>query len=315
MITAITLNYNQNDYTTKCALSLLDSIGEQIHLIVIDNGSSETNFNHLKTRLPLSDPRLTLHRIIDNIGYVGGVNMGLRIAFEEMKSDYTLVMNNDTIIDRDAIKELVHTARKYDNKAIVSGKVYNYDEQDTLQTIGNRKGKTGLLDFPAYVKNRREKDLGQYDQEMEMGMIDNIFWLIPLSVFKRVGYYSDFFFLYGEQSDYALRAVRLGIKLIYTPNAKIWHKGKVTTADGDSRSPRIEYWRSFAVMKIAVLHFSGSDSQKLLFEWKYKRSLKILFWILTGKYTISSLKAHLLAIKHFKFWDKVRYIDNGYNPF
>ncbi|GGH74533.1 glycosyltransferase family 2 protein [Phaeocystidibacter marisrubri] len=315
MITAITLNYNQNDYTSKCALSVLESVGEDIHLVVIDNGSTEDNFRELKSLLPLDDSRLTVHRIVDNIGYVGGVNVGLKIAFEQRNSDYTLVMNNDTIIDSKAITELIQTAKKHDNKAIVSGKVYNYDEQDTLQFIGNGKGKTGLLDFPAFVKNRREKDLGQYDQEMEMGMIDDIFWLIPKLVFDQVGYYSNYFFLYGEQNDYALRAVKAGNKLIYTPNAKIWHKGKVTTADGDSNSPKIEYWRSFAVMKIAVLHFSGADSKKLLSQWKYKRTLKVMIWILTGKSKFSSLKAHLLAIKHFKFWNKVRYVDNGYNPF
>jgi GT2 family glycosyltransferase len=315
MITVITLNFNQNDYTIKCALSVLESIGENIHLIVIDNGSSVSNFVDLKNLLPLGDSRLTLHRIIDNIGYVGGINVGLKIAFEDMRSDYTLVMNNDTIIDDNAISELARVARRHDNNAIISGKVYNYDEQDTLQFIGNGKGKTGLLDFPAFVKNRREKDIGQYDEEMEMGMIDDIFWLIPRSVFRQVGYYSDYFFLYGEQTDYALRAVRLGVKLIYTPNAKIWHKGKVTTADGDSNSPKIEYWRSFAVMKIAVLHFNDSDSRKLLFEWKYKRTMKVAIWILTGKSRVSSLKAHCLAIKHFKFWNKVRYVDNGYNPF
>jgi len=313
-VSIITLNFNQNQFTVECVRSLLKSDYINYEIYLIDNGSTIENYIELKAKIP-EDTRLQLIRIEENIGYVGGVNYGLKLAKETENIGYFLIMNNDTLIDVHAISALVESAIRHNNKAIISGKVYNYYEKDTLQTIGNAKSIKGPLDFPAYVKNRREKDIGQYDQEMEMGMLDDIFWLIPKLVFDKVGYYSDYFFLYGEQNDYALRAVKANVKLIYTPKAKLWHKGKITTADGNAYSPRIEYWGSFAVMKISVLHFQGKQSKKIYRDWILKRLLRNINLFLHGKANLAIIWAHLLAVIHFNFWRKIRYKDNGYNPF
>lgn len=312
-VTVITLNYNQNQYTIDCIESLLKSNYPNLKIFLIDNGSEINNYNKLIQGAP-KDSRLNIIRLEKNIGYVGGVNHGLEKA-NESGAAYFLIMNNDTLIDVSAISALVATALRYDNNAIISGKVYNYDEKDTLQFIGNAKSTKGPLDFPSYIKHRREKDIGQYDQEMEMGMLDDIFWLIPKSVFEKVGYYSDYFFLYGEQNDYAIRAVKAGVKLIYTPNAKLWHKGSITTAKGAAYSPKVEYWGSFAVMKLAVLHFNEMESKKIFRNWVIRRFVKNLNLFLRGRSNFSIILAHVLAVVHFMFWREIRYKDNGYNPF
>ena len=224
-------------------------------------------------------------------------------------------MNNDTLIDVEAITAFVDTAKKHENNAIVSGKTYNYDEKDTLQFIGNAKSQNGLLDYPAYVKNRREKDVGQYDKEMEMGMLDDIFWLIPKKIINKVGLYSDYFFLYGEQTDYALRSLQKGFKLIYTPKAKLWHKGSITTSNGNSKSPKLEYWRTFATLKLGALHYSKKEFKKFKLNWIIKNLIKRIIALATFRLNFSVFYAFLIAIYHFSFWNKVRYKDNGYNPF
>jgi len=309
----ITLNYNQNQYTLDCIKSLLESNYSNFSIYLIDNGSTQANFEELQNNLP-ENPKLKLIRINENVGYVGGVNHGIQLA-QQNGTDYFLIMNNDTIIESDAISALVNTAQSHKNNVIVSGKVYNYDEKDTLQTIGNAKSTKGPLDFPAYVKNRREKDIGQYDQEMEMGMLDDIFWLIPKLVFDKVGYYSDYFFLYGEQNDYALRAVKANVKLIYTPKAKLWHKEGATTAEGVKESPKIIYWRTFASLKLSVLHLNENESKTFYYNLVIIRTIKKLILIFRGKSSFQVLYAQFLAIKHFNYWKKILYKDNGYNPF
>lgn len=309
----ITLNYNQNDYTIDCINSLLGSDYQNFSIYLIDNGSTQQNFESLKQGLP-TDERFFVERLEDNIGYVSGVNYGIKQALS-LRGEYFVIMNNDTLIDKNAITALISTVQRYDDNAIVSGKVYNYDEKDTLQFIGNAKSKKGLLDYPAYVKNRREKDVGQYDKEMEMGMLDDIFWVIPKKIVQDVGMYSDYFFLYGEQTDYALRAVKQGYKLIYTPNAKLWHKGSITTANGDTKSPRLEYWRTFATLKLGVLHYNASDFKAFKLKWVFKNTIKRSIRLLSFKINFKVYFAFFKAIYHFGFWNKIRYKDNGYNPF
>lgn len=315
-VIVLTLNYNQNQYTLDCVRSVLKNNYTKFQLFLIDNGSSEESYKELCANAP-NDDRLRILRLEKNIGYVGGVNFGLEQA-ERYNPDYYLVMNNDTLMDDGAINGLVICAEKQEKNAIVSGKVYNYDGTDTLQYIGNTyQDKGDILDFKAVVKNRREEDTGQYDQEMEMAMLDDIFWLIPRKIIDAIGLYSTYFFLYGEQTDYALRAVKAGFKLVYTPNAKLWHKGGITTDGGKKwlKSPKIEYWVMMAVLKLSVLHFSPKQARRFYYRFLVKTFVKKVLLLFQGKIKFEIIKSNYLAVKDFKFWNKIRYHDNGYNPY
>ena len=76
MVSIITLNYNQNDYTLKCVESLIKSKFKDFLIMIIDNGSSQKNFKDLSEEVP-NDPRIQILRLNENLGYVGGVNIGL----------------------------------------------------------------------------------------------------------------------------------------------------------------------------------------------------------------------------------------------
>jgi GT2 family glycosyltransferase len=309
----IVVNYNQDQYTVDCINSLLDSDYENFQICLIDNGSKAEVREKLGRLLPNND-KLTIHLLSKNLGYVGGVNYGLKQG-EKVFADYYLIMNNDTLIAKHSISELVACAKKHQDLAIVSGKVFNYGEQDSLQYVGQAKDPNNGLNQVSLVKGKREQDVGQYDQEMEMGMLDDIFWLFPKSLYKMNGGYSEYFFLYGEQNDYAFRALKAGYKLIYTPTASLWHKGGVSTCCGDKASPRIEYWTTMATLKLAVLHLSESEAKKFCNYWPKRKLLKMLVLIVKGQLTWQHFKSVYTANRNFKHWNVVRYHDNGYNPF
>ncbi len=312
-VVVITLNYNQIDYTVDCVNSLLESDYPNYKIMLVDNGSTEENYQDLINRSS-NDDKLIIKRLEENRGYVGGINYGI-IEANKLDCDYFLIMNNDTLIDKNAIKELVITSEKYKRKAIVSGKVYNYDEKDTLQYIGQDFDPENMLNQRSYIKDRREKDVGQYDREIEMGMLDDIFWMFSKNLLEDIGLYSDYFFLYGEQNDYGFRALKAGYKFIYTPQAKLWHKGGITTTEGNKKSPRIYYWTTVATLKLAVLHFPDKKANSFRKKWILRNYLKHVFLLLTGKSSLAILKAYYLGNRDFKFWNRIRYKDNGYNPF
>lgn len=312
-VVVVTLNYNQVSYTVDCVNSLLKSDYKNYEILLVDNGSTEENYASLLNNLQDSNV-LKVHRIEQNKGYVGGINEAMREAYQ-LGADYILVMNNDTLIAENSISSLVNCAEKHEGLAIVSGKVYNYDEKDTLQYIGQEFDPNGMLDQRSIVKNRREKDVGQYDEERELGMLDDIFWLLPKSAYEKLGDYSDYFYLYGEQNDYGFRALKEGYKFVYTPEAKLWHKGGITTCDGQKKSAKIQYWTTFAVFKLAVLHFSDDRSTPFIKRWYTRQLLKTFLNFLMGKAQKDNVKAVYLAYKHFKGWNEIRYKDNGYNPF
>ena len=312
LVAIVTVNYNHADDTIKCLESILQTIYTNYQIFVVDNGSNDIDYQKLNLFVENANS-LKLVRLHKNKGYVGGINFGLSNASQIMP-DYYLIMNNDTLMDKDAVKELITTSEKYNKNCIVSGKVYNMDEPDTLQYIGQWCKSYNNFDFPPYIKGMGEKDLGQYDQELEMDMLDDIFWLLPDNVFKRVGYYCDYFFLYGEQNDYVLRAKKLGFKMIYTPNAKIWHYHHLSLGDDNNKAHRINYWTSYAVLLLVYLHLSYWHFIKF-----YVINLLKLFAKSIIRFGTVKQKTHyqpmLYAYFYFTKWLLNKKPNNGFNPY
>jgi len=238
-ITIITINYNQSEYTIKCVKSILLSNYKNFQIILIDNGSTNEIYWHLRKEINnIKDNRIHLKRIEKNIGYVRGINYGFEKGLE-FKSDYFLIMNNDTIIDKNAISELVKTCKKYMNNAISTGKVYYYDAPKKFQNIGYSFTNKKLLTIKMIGLN--EIDNGQYDEVKERDLLDDVFWLVPQNIYTLIGGYSPYFWFNAEQADFALRAKKAGFKLIYTPKAKLLHKGTVSLGGRDMNPKRIFY--------------------------------------------------------------------------
>lgn len=239
MVNVVTINYNLSSETIPCVRSVLASEYKDISVYLVDNGSDTDDYYKLLNEFRDS-PRVKVILIETNCGYVGGVNFGIKNALADDPS-YILIMNNDTIIDKHAVGEMVNAAKRHNDRAIVSGKVYYYDHPDILQHTGvifkDQKFLTTI--YPG----KKEKDVGQYDKELERDSLDDVFWILPAGIVKDVGYYCNYFFLYAEQGDYAQRARRKGYKLIYTPKAKIWHKESMTAGGGDAAALPICYWR------------------------------------------------------------------------
>src|ERR1035437_2636444 len=114
------LNYNGNKDTSECLNSLeeLNTTGFDRSVVVVDNASKEKftvdrkygNFN------------LKIIRSETNLGFSGGQNLGIKYSLEH-GADYIMVLNNDVILDKDLIVELLKT---FDEKdcGIVSPKIY-----------------------------------------------------------------------------------------------------------------------------------------------------------------------------------------------
>lgn len=313
-VVIITVNYHQNEYTLKCIESILSSNYNNFKIILIDNGPIEEEHKELINSLP-NDDRVILKKSKENIGYVGGVNLGLELG-SKINLDYFMIMNNDTIIDKNAIGELVETCKDYNNKAIVTGKVYHYDELNKLQDIGYFFQNEKTL-----KTNRRglnEIDSGQYDEVAERDLIDDVFWLFPVNLYSKIGGYSPYFWFNAEQADFALRAKNAGYKLIYTPEAKLWHKGSVSIG-GREKNPKLAYWHIQSTLIFRYRHLS-----KIQFIFNYLKILKSIFstyfkmiykYLKKEDYSFKYAKAKLMGLLYFNKWLMLHNENKGYNPF
>jgi GT2 family glycosyltransferase len=77
---------------------------------------------------------------------------------------------------------------------------------------------------------RGQRDNGQFEQVYEVDYIFGCCMLIRHQVFEQIGLLDERFFLYLEDLDFCLRAQAAGYKLLFVPQARMWHQGSASTA-------------------------------------------------------------------------------------
>jgi GT2 family glycosyltransferase len=315
LVVAVLLNYNQNDYTIKCVESLLQSDYENLKIVVVDNGSTEENATELESALPKTS-RILFKRLIDNIGYAQGSNFALELGLE-YDPYYFLIINNDTIVDSNAVSELVRTSKLNKDKARVTGKVYHYDKPNTLQFVSFKYINKNYLTFDRVGVD--EKDEGQYDDLDEIEMMDDIFVLQPVELYRLIGGYSPYLWVNGVNIDISLRAKNEGYKLAFSPKAKIWHKGSVSIG-GRNKNPRLAFWSIQSKLIIRYLHlnkFSFAVSYlNLFFDSALRTYLKSVYLKkIKGVDQIHYAKSKMEAFAYFNRWVFKKNNNTGYYPY
>jgi len=299
--------------TIECVNSVLKSDYDDFKIYIIDNGSELSDCTKLYDEFQDS-PHVRILRTEKNLGYAGGVNYGLKQAFNA-GADYFLIMNNDTIIDKNAMKELVDASKRRDDHAIISGKVYHYNSPDVIQYAGSFYLDKNILNVVSPFQN--EKDVGQCEVEREMDMLDDIFWLLPKNIYQSVGLYPDCYFLYAEQADYALQAVKKGFKLIFTPKAKLWHIGSLSSGNGNCYAPTANFWRQ----KSRIIYLYRNLKLHHFIIISIKISIKVVLKFLLSYLKIRDIENYgthysaLLGLLYGFKWIIHQKPDDGYNPF
>lgn len=222
-VCAIILNWNGLEDTLACLASLKKVRYENLDLLVVDNGSEG---NDAETLRNLFGDEIYLIRNEVNAGYAGGNNIGIAYAIDNLDPDYLLLLNNDTLVDPDFLRELAVAAEKDPGIGIVGPKTLDYHEPDRLQfTIATLRTAVGKI---AYT-GKGELDHGQYDAVAETQYVQGSCMLIKSAVCASIGLLNEDYFAYWEDMEFCIRAIKAGFKLAYCPSARIWHKGSAST--------------------------------------------------------------------------------------
>ncbi len=271
------INFNGRDGTFKCLDSIkkLNTSDFKLNVVVIDNGSTE------KLNLPqdyLGNIPLKIIAEEKNSGFTGGHNKGIKYALGN-GADYILVLNNDVTADPNLISQLIKALDINSKYAITSPKIYfakgfefhkgRYEEKDKGRVFWYAGG---IMDWANVIARHRgvdEVDKGQYQNREETDFVTGACFLIKSEVFKKVGIFDNKYFLYYEDSDLSQRIKRAGYKIIYSPDAILWHNNAVSA--GGSGSPLQDYYISRNRM-IFGLRYAPLRSKVALI----KESIKLL---------------------------------------
>lgn len=235
-ITIIVVNYNGWQDTVDCLKSIdkLQIINYKLQIVLVDNASNDNSVVELKEWIfKENKSNIELVELSSNKGFSGGNNVGIKQAMHN-KSDYILLLNNDTVADPKLVSKLINRVERDSSIGIVGPKIYfekgyeyhknRYKQSELGNVIWFAGGKIDWNNMYAMHRGVDEVDRGQYDKSCETDFITGCSMFIKREVVEEVGYFDNDLFLYLEDLDYCIRAKKAGYNLIYEPASIIWHK-------------------------------------------------------------------------------------------
>jgi GT2 family glycosyltransferase len=289
----VILNWNQPVMTADCLRSVLAQDYANAQIIVVDNGSTDESVQKLHAEFPT----VTLMPSPVNLGYSEGNNFGIREA-ERQGAAYVFLLNNDTIVAPAMLSQLMAVAESDPGIGIVGPTMYYAEPPDVLWGGENR------IDWRHARMIRKYKGQVLPDAAQrppcEVDYVDTCAVLIKKAVLARTGLMDARFFINFDDLDLNLRARQAGYKIVYVPEAQMWHKVSATMGQASAATT---YYMTRNALLFFWLHAPGI--------WKWLAPAQVLLrtvstigaWSLKAKYRNQAFRrkrdANLYALRDF----------------
>ncbi len=255
LVSVIIPNYNGRKLLSDCLNSLFEQTFKKFEVILVDNNSNDNSIDYIRKKYP----KVNIISLNKNYGFARAVNEGIK----KSQCKYVVLLNNDTKIEKNFLKELVKTAEKNPEIFSINPKILNFYNPKIIDGIGIQINEVGQARSIGYG----EKDLKQFKKPQYIFGATGGASLFRRNLFKKTGLFDEDFFMYSEEVDLAFRAQFLGYKSLYCPRAIVWHKHKATSKNFPEH---IEYWQFKNMYQVIIKDFPT----KTLF--KRFRILKII---------------------------------------
>ncbi|WP_457640393.1 glycosyltransferase family 2 protein [Persephonella sp.] len=170
----------------------------------------------------------------DNYGFAKGNNTALKFVLQRNDFRYIWLLNNDTVIEKDTLSNLIKEAEKNKKIGFVGSVIRYYDNPDIIQTVGGGKFYPFLGMGKLYMKNRHISVLNDLDGKIVKNSINYIMGaslLIKKETLEDTGIFDEDYFLYTEELDLITRGRKKGWKLAIALDSYVYHKESASTKD------------------------------------------------------------------------------------
>lgn len=226
----VLVSYNTAEYTRRAVESVYaETHDTDFKIIMVDNNSKDNSVELISSHFP----DVEVIQTGANLGFAGGVNIGAKAS----DRDYILLLNPDTVILDGAIDKLMAFARKTPKAGIWGGITLN---NDLSLNPNNARARLSFktLFFSAVGLSKTFKkscffnhdNYGCWDRKSErkVDVITGCFFLTPRSLWQELEGLDETFFMYAEEADYCIRAIKKGYQPRVSPLARIIHHGGVS---------------------------------------------------------------------------------------
>lgn len=229
-LSIIIVSYNVKHYLEQCLMSVQRAVdGMETEIFVVDNHSKDDSVEYLSDRFP----EVTFIASNHNLGFSRANNVAIRQAVGE----YVLLLNPDTLVGEDVIKQTVSFMDEHPDAGGVGVKMLKTDGGVAQES---RRGlPTPMTSFykmsglgARYPQSRR---FGHYymsylpwDKPAQIEVISGAYFMLRHSALDKIGLLDEDFFMYGEDIDLSYRLLKGGFSNWYLPLPILHYKGEST---------------------------------------------------------------------------------------
>lgn len=273
-IIAVVVTYNRLELLKK-NINCLNQNKPLNSIIVVNNGSTDGTTEWLNSQENL----IVVHQ--SNTGGSGGFYTGISRA-HEAGADWIWCMDDDVFPHSDCLENLLkeiadETIGILAPRRLMEGKIFCHDFQEYNLTNP----------FASMYRRRLSKQEINVPTEIKGTAFEGPF--IRREVVETIGLPNKDLFIFCDDTDYCLRAVLAGFKLLYVPSA-LMDKEKFFSNDSWSERNRKKKWKRFYQIRNSAYlnHHYGKNIAV-----KYLRSFNnVAGYILTALFTAPFSKAY-----------------------
>jgi len=226
-VTRLIVSYNSGQVIADC----LDAIPGQ-PTVVVDNDSKDNTVEICRQR-----DNIKLIETGENPGFGAGVNRG----FENIDTEWSLVINPDAVLDSQNLERLLDCARRFPDAGMIAPAIVDPD---------------GVLDYSHDKALHRRKGMSRKrldplpEGPVCAEFLSGAAFMVRTDVAKQIGGFDETFFLFYEDDDFCWRVAKAGYSLILEPGAQAIHLGGTSTIP----SARIAYRRDYHMGRSLTLY-------------------------------------------------------------
>ena len=221
---AITIStYNRKDDLLECLNSIKKGNYPNIAIVIADNGCEDGTSAAVRKAFP----KAKVVRTKKNLGVSGGKNLAIKNAPQD--AEFLLLLDDDYILKKNSISELVKAINGREEYGAATAKVLYIENPKIIQLAGS---KVGLFTGINYIKSG--PDGPEFKEPFDTEGIGGT-GLVKAEVIKKVGLYDEVYHYYYEDADLGRRIVQAGYRIRSVPSSEILHKLPLDEKRGKER--------------------------------------------------------------------------------
>ncbi|HET7116297.1 MAG TPA: glycosyltransferase family 2 protein [Hanamia sp.] len=230
-IDIVIVNWNSSDYLLKCIQSVFTERNELYigKVFIIDNHSSDDSLIQLPTH-----HKQVIIKNAQNNGFAKAANQGFKLC----TAAYILLLNPDARLLESTLEDCISFMEKEPGVDILGCRLLDDNGEISpscarfptplkmfADSIGLSKISPSLFKPAILMSDWDHKTSCYVDQVM------GAFMLMRHSVFGKVGYFDEQFFVYSEELDFSKRLSDIGGKSYFNTDIIAMHSGQGTTKE------------------------------------------------------------------------------------